>query len=183
MFIVFKCQILTGEMYSISQTLVKTAFILFAGSASLMSNHVDSDNFAPPPMKKMKSNGAPRLAVKIDQNFPEARKKRKSDEDSSLGLQIDQIYSETNHERPYSLPEASFPRPCPETCFERSSFYTCPNPVREKDDCDVYGDLLARKLRQMDQRTRDVAMNKIDNLLFKMKMDSYAQQDSQSSHY
>lgn len=150
-----------------------------------MNNHADNDNFAPPPSKKNKSSEDSSLSGKIDQNNSEAHKRKKSDEDSGLAVQIDQIYSEANHERPYSFSEGSFsrPHPCPETCFERPSFFAYPNPTHEKDDCDVYGELLVRKLRQMDQRTRDVAMNKIDNLLFKMKMDSYVQQDSQSSNY
>lgn len=39
-----------------------------------------------------------------------------------------------------------------------------------KDDCDIYGELLATKLRKMDERTRDIAMNRIDNMIFEIKM-------------
>ncbi|RXG72515.1 hypothetical protein Avbf_01446 [Armadillidium vulgare] len=40
----------------------------------------------------------------------------------------------------------------------------------KRDDCEVYGELVAMKLRKLDDTTRDIAMNKIDNLLFEMKM-------------
>lgn len=45
--------------------------------------------------------------------------------------------------------------------------------IKRKDDCDLYSELLSTKLKKMDERTRDIAMNRIDNLLFEMKMNSY----------
>lgn len=42
--------------------------------------------------------------------------------------------------------------------------------VGEADECDLFGQLLATKLRKMDERSRDIAMNRIDNLMFEMKM-------------
>ncbi|XP_047098167.1 uncharacterized protein LOC124711944 [Schistocerca piceifrons] len=42
--------------------------------------------------------------------------------------------------------------------------------VGEADECDLYGQLIATKLKKMDERSRDIAMNRIDNLLFEMKM-------------
>lgn len=44
--------------------------------------------------------------------------------------------------------------------------------AKEKDFCDKYGELVAERLRQFDERTRDISMNEIDNLLFRMKMNS-----------
>lgn len=45
--------------------------------------------------------------------------------------------------------------------------------AKEKDFCDKYGELLAERLRQFDERTRDIAINRIDNLLFQMKMSDF----------
>ncbi|KAG8230273.1 hypothetical protein J437_LFUL009446 [Ladona fulva] len=36
-----------------------------------------------------------------------------------------------------------------------------------KDDCALFGELLANKLRRLHQRTRDIVMNDIDNLIFR----------------
>jgi hypothetical protein len=41
---------------------------------------------------------------------------------------------------------------------------------KKRDECDIYAELVATKLRKMDERTRDIAMNKIDNLLFDLKI-------------
>jgi len=38
-----------------------------------------------------------------------------------------------------------------------------------KDDCSVYADLLARKLRKFDEQTREILMHDIDNLIFRTK--------------
>lgn len=38
-----------------------------------------------------------------------------------------------------------------------------------KDDCSVYADLLARKLRKFDEQTREILMHEIDNLIFRTK--------------
>ncbi|GJQ82308.1 hypothetical protein Trydic_g384 [Trypoxylus dichotomus] len=40
-----------------------------------------------------------------------------------------------------------------------------------KDECDVYGELLAIKLRKFDDRTRYTIMHEIDNLIFRTRMD------------
>ncbi|CAH2000860.1 unnamed protein product [Acanthoscelides obtectus] len=42
--------------------------------------------------------------------------------------------------------------------------------AKGKDFCDKYGELVAERLKQFDERTRDIAINRIDNLLFEMKM-------------
>lgn len=39
-----------------------------------------------------------------------------------------------------------------------------------EDYCSLYGQLLARKLRKLDERTREIVMNDIDNLIFRAKM-------------
>lgn len=41
---------------------------------------------------------------------------------------------------------------------------------RVKDDCDLFGELLATKLRKLNERDRDSVMNQIDNLIFKTKL-------------
>ncbi len=47
---------------------------------------------------------------------------------------------------------------------------TVQTPVpKEKDICDIYGELIAAKLKAMDENSREICMNRIDNLLFKMK--------------
>lgn len=43
--------------------------------------------------------------------------------------------------------------------------------VSLKDECDVYGELLAIKLRNFDERTRYSLMHEIDNLIFRTRMD------------
>ncbi|CAH1995226.1 unnamed protein product [Acanthoscelides obtectus] len=42
--------------------------------------------------------------------------------------------------------------------------------AKGKDFCEKYGELVAERLKQFDERTRDIAINRIDNLLFEMKM-------------
>ncbi|CAH2013918.1 unnamed protein product [Acanthoscelides obtectus] len=39
-----------------------------------------------------------------------------------------------------------------------------------KDDCDLYCEFLAVKLRKMDERKHDIVMNQIDNIVFRTKM-------------
>lgn len=39
-----------------------------------------------------------------------------------------------------------------------------------KDDCFLFAELVARKLKKLDEKTREIAMNDIDNLLFRAKM-------------
>ncbi|KRT85389.1 Myb/SANT-like transcription factor [Oryctes borbonicus] len=40
-----------------------------------------------------------------------------------------------------------------------------------KDECDVYGELLAIKMRKFDDRTRYTLMHEIDNLIYRTRMD------------
>lgn len=39
----------------------------------------------------------------------------------------------------------------------------------KKDDCSLYGDLLARKLRSLDENTREYAMLEIDKMIYELK--------------
>lgn len=41
---------------------------------------------------------------------------------------------------------------------------------RESDECELYGRLLAKKLRKLDEHQRDVAMHEIDNIMFRARM-------------
>ncbi|XP_038218686.1 uncharacterized protein LOC119837228 isoform X2 [Zerene cesonia] len=43
---------------------------------------------------------------------------------------------------------------------------------QDTDECDLYCQLLAKKLRRLDEHQRDVVMHEIDNLLFNAKMES-----------
>ncbi|XP_063547989.1 uncharacterized protein LOC134755372 [Cydia strobilella] len=43
---------------------------------------------------------------------------------------------------------------------------------RDMDEYDLYGQLLAKKLRKLDEHQRDVAMHEIDNIMFRAKMQS-----------
>lgn len=45
-------------------------------------------------------------------------------------------------------------------------------PVNEKDECDIYAELLAKKLRQIDESNRLVVMHRIDNLIFEYRMNN-----------
>ncbi|XP_028173227.1 uncharacterized protein LOC114362146 [Ostrinia furnacalis] len=46
---------------------------------------------------------------------------------------------------------------------------------READEYDLYGQLLAKKLRKLDEHQRDVTMHEIDNIMFRAKMQSSSQ--------
>ncbi|XP_046686246.1 uncharacterized protein LOC124371920 [Homalodisca vitripennis] len=43
-------------------------------------------------------------------------------------------------------------------------------PKKEKHLCDIYGELVAAKLKSMDESTREICMHRIDNVLFEMRM-------------
>lgn len=43
-------------------------------------------------------------------------------------------------------------------------------PKKEKHLCDIYGELVASKLKSMDESTREICMHRIDNVLFEMRM-------------
>lgn len=62
------------------------------------------------------------------------------------------------------------------------AFYS-PVEQNEKDDCVLYGELTARKLRVLDEKTREIVMNEIDNLLFRAKMGQGCQQSSPSHSF
>ena len=47
-----------------------------------------------------------------------------------------------------------------------------------EDYCSLYGQLLAKKLRKLDDRTREIVMNDIDNLIFRAKMNPNDSHDS-----
>lgn len=46
----------------------------------------------------------------------------------------------------------------------------------EMDEYELYGQLLAKKLRKLDEHQRDLAMHEIDNVMFRAKMQSTAPQ-------
>lgn len=49
---------------------------------------------------------------------------------------------------------------------------------RESDECELYGRLLAKKLRKLDEHQRDVAMHEIDNIMFRARMQTGGTQRS-----
>ncbi|XP_059054627.1 uncharacterized protein LOC131848707 [Achroia grisella] len=51
-----------------------------------------------------------------------------------------------------------------------------PGDKREMDEYELYGQLLAKKLRKLDEHQRDVAMHDIDNIMFRAKMQSSSSQ-------
>lgn len=51
----------------------------------------------------------------------------------------------------------------------------------KKDYCGMYTDLLAEKLRKLDDRTRDTVMNRIDNMLYNITSNSTFENRSTSS--
>ncbi|KAJ0177632.1 hypothetical protein K1T71_006505 [Dendrolimus kikuchii] len=56
-----------------------------------------------------------------------------------------------------------------------------PNEQTESDEYELYGRLLAKKLRKLDEHQRDIAMHEIDNIMFRAKMQSGSSQRSYSS--
>jgi len=52
-----------------------------------------------------------------------------------------------------------------------------------KDDVQLYTDLLATKLRSFDERTREIIMHNIDNLVFNAKMNNYENSPYQTNSY
>ncbi|CAG4933783.1 unnamed protein product [Parnassius apollo] len=51
-----------------------------------------------------------------------------------------------------------------------------PTERRDIDEYDLYGQLLAKKLRKLEEHQRDVAMHEIDNIMFRAKMQSSTSQ-------
>ncbi|RVE44330.1 hypothetical protein evm_011054 [Chilo suppressalis] len=47
---------------------------------------------------------------------------------------------------------------------------------KDMDECDLYAQLLAKKLRKLDEHKRDLAMHEIDNIMFNAKMQHAAPQ-------
>lgn len=52
---------------------------------------------------------------------------------------------------------------------------------KDMDEYELYGQLLAKKLRKLDERQRDIAMHEIDNIMFNAKMQSATQSRSFTS--
>lgn len=50
----------------------------------------------------------------------------------------------------------------------------------EMDEYELYGQLLAKKLRKLDEHQRDLAMHEIDNVMFRAKMQSAPAQQQRS---
>nr|CAH7765262.1 unnamed protein product [Callosobruchus chinensis] len=44
--------------------------------------------------------------------------------------------------------------------------------AKEQNVCSIYGELIAAKLQEMDEHTREICMHRIDNILFEIKMNS-----------
>ncbi|CAH0582892.1 unnamed protein product [Chrysodeixis includens] len=60
---------------------------------------------------------------------------------------------------------------------ESGNYLKTANEVKtEMDEYDLYGQLLAKKLRKLDERQRDLAMHEIDNVMFRAKMQSNTSQ-------
>lgn len=51
---------------------------------------------------------------------------------------------------------------------------------KDRDEYDLYGQLLAKKLRKLDERHRDIAMHEIDNIMFNAKMQSSTEAQARS---
>ncbi|XP_030030580.2 uncharacterized protein LOC115447576 [Manduca sexta] len=53
------------------------------------------------------------------------------------------------------------------------NYLQCPTgEKRETDEYELYGQLLAKKLKKLDEHQRDIAMHEIDNIMFRAKMQS-----------
>ncbi|KAJ9592555.1 hypothetical protein L9F63_015790 [Diploptera punctata] len=52
------------------------------------------------------------------------------------------------------------------------------NEDNNEDYCFLYGQLVARKLRRLDERTREIVMNDIDNLIFRATMNGRGSQNT-----
>ncbi|KAJ2947284.1 hypothetical protein O0L34_g16999 [Tuta absoluta] len=51
----------------------------------------------------------------------------------------------------------------------------------DDDECELYCRLLAKKMRKLDERQRDIAMHEIDNMMFRAKMNSEPQKRQHSN--
>lgn len=58
----------------------------------------------------------------------------------------------------------------------------CETCISKKDEVDLYAALVGTRLRSLDEKARHIAMNKIDNLLFKMKMEQFEGQQRSQNH-
>lgn len=75
--------------------------------------------------------------------------------------------------------ESEFHVPCPDSQFVYGHCELIENHVdvpvtkdigkRERDDCDLYTELLCKKLRRLTENVREQAMHDIDNYLFQLK--------------
>lgn len=66
-------------------------------------------------------------------------------------------------------------RPKKEAEESKSYTKTSNDDTHDLDEYDLYGQLLAKKLRKLDEQHRDVAMHEIDNIMFRAKMQSGTQ--------
>ncbi|KAL0831804.1 hypothetical protein ABMA28_001336 [Loxostege sticticalis] len=85
--------------------------------------------------------------------------------------------------RPYKTPPSTSNtnvKPNPDLMYPKkkaeTSKFTKNAEKREMDEYDLYGQLLAKKLRKLDEHQRDVTMHEIDNLMFRAKMQSSSSQ-------
>lgn len=56
-------------------------------------------------------------------------------------------------------------------------------PKKDKHLCDIYGELVAAKLKAMDESTREICMHRIDNILFEMKMMQGPATSTNNTHF
>ncbi|XP_014261434.1 uncharacterized protein LOC106673737 [Cimex lectularius] len=56
----------------------------------------------------------------------------------------------------------------------------CNKPAMERSVCDIYGELVAAKLKALDESRRDICMHRIDNVMFEMKMNTSKASDNDS---
>lgn len=63
--------------------------------------------------------------------------------------------------------------------FDEPTSYSqkCDSLKAELDEYDLYGQLLAKKLRKLDEHQRDLAMHEIDNVMFRAKIQSNTSQN------
>lgn len=78
-------------------------------------------------------------------------------------------------------PIKSSPRSLEKATDLKSFFVNNTAEKREMDEYDLYGQLLAKKLRKLDEHQRDVTMHEIDNLMFRAKMQGSSQRSYSSS--
>lgn len=58
---------------------------------------------------------------------------------------------------------------------------TTADSLQRKDQCSLFGDYIAHKLRTFDNRLRAIAQNRITNILFELEMNLYTNPDTHTS--